>query len=200
MAVRVLALALLTSVLFSCAKHYRAIAPQALTYSDVQSGDDIRYAWRYNVLAESGNKKYARKETKQAIQVLAVQISNTSAEEITVREHARFYIDDRLVLPMEPLQVQQQIRQLGGLYMLWSLFWVYIITCDSFDCSTIPLPVGVVIGIGNMAKAQRANKDFLHELTFNNILDKRIGPGETVTGLIGISSSSMKPIEIRISR
>jgi len=197
---RLVALVLLLSVLFSCARHYRVIAPQRLSYTAPQKGDNFTYAWRYNVLAESGNKKQARKEQKNAMQLLAIQISNSGTEEIRLREHAKFYMGDKLVLPMEPQQVQQQLKQLSGLYMLWGLFWVFLTTCDSFDCSTIPLPVGLAIGIGNLAKAQRANKDLLFELSANNILDKRIGPGETATGLIGIASGSMVPIEIRLSK
>jgi hypothetical protein len=197
---RMLAFLLIGSILISCASYFRPIVPQSMSYGVMQSGDEISYAWRYNVLAESKNKKYARKELNHGIQLLAVQVQNTGSEEIVLREHAKFYMGDKLVLPMEPQQIQQQVKQLSGLYMLWSLLWVIITTCDSFDCSIIPLPVGLVIGIGNLGKASRANKDLLAELSANNILDKRIAPGETATGLVGIASGSLIPIEIRISR
>ncbi|MCB0490252.1 MAG: hypothetical protein KDC99_17365 [Cyclobacteriaceae bacterium] len=185
--------------LSSCASGYRPMLPRQMSFSSLE-GEGIKYSYRYNVLSETRNKKYANKELKHGVKLIALQVQNTTDEEVILREHARFYTGDKQVLPLDPKQMQQQVKQPGGLYMLWSLLWLYYTKCEGFECNTIPIPIGVVIGLLNLSTASRANKDLLSELISNNILDKRIAPGETVTGLLGISSDGSLPLEIRLSR
>jgi hypothetical protein len=106
---------------------------------------------------------------------------------------------DRLVLPMEPKQVSQQLKQPAPLYLLWGLLWVTITKCEGEDCSVTPLPVGLAIGLINVGVASSANKKFLAELDATNILDKTIQPGETVYGLIGISSDITAPLTLKVN-
>jgi hypothetical protein len=77
--------------------------------------------------------------------------------------------------------------------------WVVFSKCDSDgDCSSTPIPVGLLIGIGNTAAASSANKKFKMELTATDLLSKSIAPGETVQGLIGISSEISGSISLKI--
>lgn len=173
--------------------------PQKMKFSSLE-GEGLKYSYRYNVLTETKNKRHANKELKHGVKLLALQVQNDTGEEIILREHARFYTGEKQVLPLDPKQLQQQLKQPGGLYMLWSLLWLTYTKCEGRECNTIPIPIGVVIGLLNWSTASRANKDLLNELIANNILDKRIAPGEAVTGLLGISSDGSLPLEIRLSK
>lgn len=199
MLIRSIALLLITAIMLSsCAAGYKPMLPQSMSFSSLE-GEGLKYSYRYNVLTETKNKKHANKELKHGVKLMALQVQNNTGDEIILREHARFYTGDKQVLPLDPKQLQQQVKQPGGLYMLWSLLWVFYNKCEGFDCTSIPIPIGFVIGLLNWSTASRANKDLLNELIANNILEKRIAPGETVTGLLGISSDGSLPLQIRLS-
>ncbi|MCB0492851.1 MAG: hypothetical protein KDC93_10590 [Cyclobacteriaceae bacterium] len=200
MPIRSITLLLATIFLFSCASSYKPILPQQMTYTSLEGNEGIGYSYRYNVLRETGNKKYANKEEKKALKLVALQIKNNTNGDIRLKEHAKFYMGDNMVLPIEPAQLHQQVKQIGALYMLWSLLFLNITNCDKGECSNIPIPIGLAGGLMNWSVASKANKNFMTELITNNILDKTIAPGETVTGLIGLSADASLPIEIRISQ
>jgi len=190
----------ISSFLFSCASGYKPILPQQMSYGKLQSEGEINYTYRYNVLTDTKNKKYANKETNKGVKLVALQIENISDQEIILREHAKFYMGDKNILVLDPRQFQQQVKQPGGLYMIWSVLFLTINRCEGFECTAIPIPLGFVIGLLNWSTASRANKNLLSELIGNNILDRRIAPGEKSTGLIGVVSDELLPLEIRIVR
>jgi hypothetical protein len=190
---------LLTIILLSCAAPYHIINPGQMSLSNYKSNGSLDYAIRGNVLTDAGNTRYANKEMKTGLRVIAVEVENKTDKPILLREHARFYSGSKNIYPVEAQQIQHQLKQPAGLYMLWSLLWVVIYQCDNNDCSAIPLPVGVAIGAGNMSKAKKANKAFLDELTANNILDKKIMPGEKVKGLLGFAEQNVESIRIDLN-
>lgn len=187
-------------ILVSCAASYKPILPYRMSYGTLQNGGGLDYSYRYGILTETGNKKYANKEAKHGVKLIAIQVENTTDQEIILREHAKFYVGGKIIFPMEAKQVQQQIKQPAGAYMLWTLLWLNFTKCENRDCTTIPLPIGLLIGLINTGKASGANKALYTELIANNILDKKIAPGEKATGLIGISSEDSLPMEIKLSR
>jgi hypothetical protein len=192
---------LIASILISCAGSYRPIRPQALTYGSSYESTGIRYSFQHNILTTTGNKKYAKREAKRPVKLVAIELTNNTDHAINFRKDVKIYMGDRQVLPVETSVVHQQLKQPAPLYLLWGLLWVVIYKCDGpnpDDCSTTPLPVGLVIGVGNMAAAGSANDKFLTELNSNNILDKTIAPGETVRGLVGITSDAAGSISLRI--
>ncbi|MBL7840201.1 MAG: hypothetical protein JNJ75_08695 [Cyclobacteriaceae bacterium] len=187
-------------ILCSCATSYKPINPQKLYFSAATVGDSLNYAVRGNVLAEAGNERYAKKEIKNNVRLIGVQVVNKSDHDIVLRKDARFYLGDKVVFPIEPEQLKNQLKQPAGLYMLWSLLWVVVAKCENDDCNVIPIPLGFLIGVGNTSKASKANKALLHELEQNNILDRVIHPGEAVTGLIGVAGSGDTPLRIELSK
>jgi hypothetical protein len=190
---------LLIFVFSSCAGTYHNINPKGLTYGFASEVKGISYSYRHNVLSETGNKKYAKKEAKKPVKLIALEITNTTDRTINVGREVKIYMGDRQVLPVASSVMYDQLRQPAGLFMLWGLLWVIYSQCDSNgDCSSTPIPVGLLIGIGNTATASSANKKFKLELTEADLLTKSIAPGETVQGLIGISSESSGPISLRI--
>jgi hypothetical protein len=200
MAKSIISLFALFCILCSCATSYKPINPQKLYFNSATVGDNLNYATRSNVLAEAGNERYAKKEIKNSVRLIAVQVVNKSDRDIVLRKDARFYLGDKVVFPIEPEQLKNQVKQPAGLYMLWSLLWVVVVKCENDDCTAIPIPLGVLIGAGNTSKASKANKALLHELEQNNILDKTIHPGEAVTGLIGVASTGDTALRIELSK
>ena len=139
---------------------------------------------------------------KRPVKLLAIEVTNSTDHTINFRRDVKMFMGDRMVLPVEPSVVHQQLKQIAPLYLLWGLLWVNITKCDGADgedCSAIPLPVGLVIGIGNTAVAGSSNNKFLAELNANNILDREIGPGETVRGLVGITSETAGSISLKLN-
>jgi hypothetical protein len=197
--IRVVSFILMASILLSCAGSYKVINPQSLTYGSKSEADGISYSYQHNVLANTGNKKYAKRELKRPVKLLAVEFTNSTDHEINFRSDVKIFMGDRQVLPMEPSVIHQQLRQPAGLYMLWSLVWLTISKCENEDCSVTPIPIGLLIGIGNTSAASTANKKFLAELNATNILDRKIAPGETVKGLIGITSDTSGSISLKLN-
>jgi hypothetical protein len=184
----------------SCAGSYKPMVPANMNYGSTSEGNGIAYAYRHNVLTETGNKKYAKREAKGSLKLMAIEITNTTDRTINFNRDVKMYMGDRQVLPVEPTIVYEQLRQRSGLYMLWSLLWVVFTKCDEDgNCSSTPLPVGLAIGIGNTAAASSANKKFMAELMATDLLTKEIKPGETVSGLIGISSTTSGSISLKLN-
>ncbi|MBL7844254.1 MAG: hypothetical protein JNK44_10355 [Cyclobacteriaceae bacterium] len=196
--IRKLSIALLLATLFSCAGSYKTINPERLAYGTSRSTEGAEYATITNVLSETGNKKYANRELKRPLKLYAVKFTNKSDRTINFRNDVKISMGSRPVFPLESTVIHQSLKQPAGLYMLWGLLWVFITTCENDDCSSIPLPVGLVIGIGNTSVASSSNKKFLSELNNTNLLDRTIGPGETVTGLLGVSGDVAGPISFEI--
>jgi hypothetical protein len=186
--------------LLSCAGSYKQIKPANLSYNGQDEVNRISYSYRYDVLRETGNKKYANKELKKGIKLIAVKIRNDTDRVINFRNDIRIFSGDRQVLPLDPKIVHHSLRQPAPLYLLWGLLWLTINNCDDDDCSVTPIPVGLGIGLLNVGIASSANKKFLDELYQTNLLDKEIKTGETVYGLIGISSEITSQLEFRINQ
>jgi hypothetical protein len=197
---KAIALILIVSVITSCAGSYKPIVPERLSYGSTSTSDGIEYSYQHGILAHTKNKKYANREMKRAVKLMAVELTNKTDHTINFRRDVKIFMGDKLVLPVEPAVVHQQLRQPAGLYMLWSLLWVVVTKCEGEgDCSSTPLPVGLIIGIGNTSVASSSNKKFLTELNVNSILDREIAPGETVQGLLGISSETTGSISLKLN-
>lgn len=185
-------LALLSLLLLcSCAASYKPIVPARLDYDEEETDGRLGYSFRTNILEDSGNKRYAQRGVKKEINLIAVKIENKSDKPIVFRRDIRMYAGNRPVYPIDPRLVGHSLKQPAPLYFIWSLLWVVIYKCEGDDCTTIPLPVGLVIGLGNFAVANTANEKFLNEIDANNIFDKEIAPGGTAYGIIGLSAKDI---------
>ncbi|HEX5171682.1 MAG TPA: hypothetical protein VFW11_21030 [Cyclobacteriaceae bacterium] len=193
-----LVLIIISMALFSCAGSYKAIKPATLSYTGEDDVDGLIASYRYDVLRETGNKKYANKELKKGIKLVAVKIENNTGRTISLRNDVRIYSGERQVLPLDPKIVHHSLRQPAPLYLLWGLLWLTITNCDDDDCSVTPIPVGLGIGLINVGIASSANSKFLDELYQTNILDKEIKAGETAYGLVGISAEVTSQLKFRL--
>jgi hypothetical protein len=178
--------------------------PERFLYksSPAQSDDlsGLKLAYRYGVLAESGNKRYAKKEIRSGIRLVAVEITNETDQPVTFGESVEIFSGDQKIPVVEQEVVNKHLKQKGGWYLFWSLFVVVINKCDGDDCSSTPLPVGLGIGLVNLSIASGANKNFANDLRRYYLLNKEIQPGETVSGLIGIRAGVEQPLQIKLKK
>lgn len=190
---------LLSALLTSCASSYKTISPRSLNYS--QSQVDPMFAYKYDVLRQSYNKKLAKKEDKTKVRVVAIRITNTTGSPLRYGVNYRIYAGTKEVRVLPVTAVTKAIKQNVPIYLLYLL-----LTPLQFNVSTptsqSSTPVGLVAGPGvtalNMGIAASANKKFKKELEGHNILDQEIKIGETVFGLIGINSSDFSPLSLKV--
>ena len=193
-----LSLLLLTIYIMGCASAYRPMVTRHASYLAASETGNILMEYRYEVLKESENKKYARKANDKGIQLVAVAITNDSQNEIVFGEDVKLYANNEPITPLRPEAVKRQVRQVSGWYMFWGLFWIFISSCENGNCNVIPLPIGLVIGLGNMAKAQKANRYFVEDMEHNSPMNKTIAPGETVYGLLPLKVKEGETLELRL--
>ncbi|HMG92839.1 MAG TPA: hypothetical protein VK589_22435 [Chryseolinea sp.] len=196
--IQIKALCFSAVILCSCARSYRPVLVGNLNYESSANWENVEMRYKYDVLRQSGNKKYAKKEIAKNIRVIAVQFTNMSDRPVNFSEDVVIYSGSRIIIPLPPELAKKGLKQIAPLHLLWCLLWVNISTCDGYDCSSTLLPVGPAIGLFNMLKASGANKNLLAELTRYNMLNKTIDPGETLNGLITIAAESGQALQIRL--
>ena len=194
---RIICLITACCILSACASSYKPIKPAELDIVSGHSTNGVAYGYRYDVLTNTGNKKYANKETKKGIKLIAVKFENNTDKAIVFRESVQVLSAGKTVYAMESNQIHQQLKQPAPLYLLWGLLWV---TINNGEGDVTPIPVGLGIGAINVSIAAGANKKFLAEVKENNLLDKTIQPGETVYGLLGLPVETSDGVEFKVNQ
>lgn len=194
------ALILLSCIIFlsSCAASYKPISPTFLSYPSVQVTEGLTYSYRFNVLSDAGNKKYAKKEQRKGIKVIAVKLVNDTGRRIVFKRDIDIYMGDQVILPMEASQVRQIIKQPAALFLLWSPLILFTTDCNGFSCDRTVIPIGAAIGVTNTIIASSANGKLDTEMLTYDILNREIANGDTAFGLIAISTDITSAIELRM--
>ncbi len=186
--------------LIGCASSYKTIDPPTLSYSVHTVNDGIGLSYKYDVLREKGNYKYAKKEARNGIKIVAVRLTNYVDTIINVSNDLEFYLGDNQLLLLEPSVTKSSIKQSVPSYLPYMLLSLITLTVTNQNGTKI-YPIGLAIGpgitLGNMLTAGSANKKFLKELTEYTILNKDIPPGGTIYGLIGIRDVGFNPITVK---
>jgi hypothetical protein len=185
-------------VCLGCASSYRQINPYRIVYQDSVASYGGALEYKYDVLRKAGNKKYARKADSKKIKIVAIKFTNLTDEAINFGQDVEILSNGEIIEPLSPEVVRREVKQVSGLYMLWSLFWVTINKCENDDCSVTPIPVGLLIGVGNTIGASGANKSFNRELEYHNLSNKIIEPGESVKGLLVFRNADERKLEVRL--
>ena len=188
-------------MLTGCAATYRPINPTNLNYNSHDLQDGVGLSYKYDVLREKGNKKYAKKEDKKGVKLVAVKVTNNTDSVINVGKDVAFFSGNSQIFPMEPMAIKESIKQIvpGYLpYLLLTFLQLNIYQGNSVDSYPIGVVVGPAITIGNMAMAGSANKNLLNELYEYNILSRDIQKGETVYGIIGVRDMGYSPLTVKM--
>lgn len=189
-------------VLTGCAAVYQPINPQSLSYTSLDLQDGIGFSYKYDVLRERGNKRYAKKEFLNRIKLIAVKVTNNSDTVINIGKNAAFYSDQHQVLPIDPMQVKETIKQIVPSYIPYILLtFVNLYISDGSGTTRIPigLALGPIFTVSNLTKAGSSNKILLRELNKFNLLNKDIEKGETVYGIIGIRDNSYGQLSVKMT-
>jgi len=186
-----------------CAAYYRPIVPPTLTYAAHDLQDGVKLSYKYDVLRESGNKKYARKEYRRGIKLIAIEITNLTDTTINVERDIRFYSGGEPIIPLRPNMIHRLIGQSVLSYLPYMLLIATKLSVTMNSSATTDVyPIGYVLGpgvtIGNMVRAAAANRRFRYELNTYDILNTSIPKGETVYGLIGVRGVGYNPISMKI--
>ncbi len=189
--------------LYSCASSYEMINPETLAYSSVDNQNGIKLEYKYDVL----EKKYGKKEKRKSTKVVAVKISNTTANDLTLGKNLFIQngTGDKITLLENP-QIFGPLKQNVPAYLLYMLLTPMTLNKTTTDTNTgvqemeTIFPLGFIVGPGitalNMITASSSNKKFKTELTEKNLIGKTIKAGETVSGLIGLQSDTFTNLSI----
>jgi len=188
-------------ILSSCASGYQTINPSNLNYNSNDVKNGILLEYKYDLL----NKKYAKKETKNGVKVVAIKITNNSKSDIVFGKDIKLaYENGNELYVLENEKVFKSLKQNTVSYLLYLLLTPMTLnkttaTGNGIETSSTPIGLGVGPGIagGNMIVASSANKKFKTELLEFNLNGVIIKKGETKSGLIGIKSDDYDAIRIK---
>lgn len=190
----------------SCAGSYHSINPQPLPYGYApKTNAQVQLGFHYNVLTEHRNKKFARKERKKNIQLVAVKVTNTTDRSLTFGQDMQMYAGGMPVVPLDQQITYKSLRQQAPLFLLYLLFTPMQFTTTEVQNGQVTqnsFPLGLILGpglaLGNMLVANGNNKKFEQDLNTYDLTNRQIAPGETVYGLVGITRSYTAPLEVRM--
>jgi hypothetical protein len=188
-------------IFMGCAASYRPINPPTLNYYSNDFQDGVGFSYKYDVLKEKGNKKYAKKEDKRNIRIVAIKLINNTDTTINIGRDLLFYSGQNQLNLMDPLTIKNSIKQVvpGYLpYLFLTLLQLNVSDGQTVESYPIGLVIGPAITIGNMAVAGSSNTSLFEELNEYNIIFKDIKKGETVYGIIGIHDEGYNPITIKL--
>jgi hypothetical protein len=196
-----LGLFIVTLYISGCASSYNMIMPPMLSYPNKSVSDSVSLYYCYKILEESDNRKYARKERKSGIKVVAVKIVNNSTRAVSFKNNLQLFAGSGLVLPKDNTLIYYDLKQSVPSYMVYLvLFPMHKITVN-FGGPANVFPFGFVVAplfaATNMIKAAHANNLFRFELDKFNIVNQDIPPGETVYGLMCIESEDEVPLTLK---
>ncbi len=197
MRLQLLSILLIIIFICGCASGYKAIKPETITYTSAISDKEVILKYKYGVLT----KRYAVRERKQHLKLVAVSITNNSDKDLIFGKDLIIYTGNKPadILPYET--VYKKAKQREAIYLLYLL-----LTPARFNTrgggQTSTVPVGYAIGPGltlaNMVAVNNANNNFRKELLKYNLSGTTIKKGQTVYGLAGIHADNPEDLKIMV--
>lgn len=175
---------LISLLVQGCAVDYLPIRIEEIPFYHKVQNSCISYSIQYNTLLIRGNTRYAQKESKHHIKVMAIEFTNLTKKTIHFKKDVIVKIGGIPVSPIPPEVVKAKIHQSVPAYLLHTLLFLRLPRCQGVDCGTTNYPIGVPIALGNMAIASNANAEFLSELKNYDVAHSTIKPGETIRGIL----------------
>ncbi|MDR3693419.1 hypothetical protein [Mucilaginibacter sp.] len=185
--------------LSSCAASYHPINPPALSYLSNSNDKSVSLDYKYNLLPQ----KYAKKETKFSVKLVAVKLTNNSGRDLIFGKDIKLtYGNGSEAVLMENQQVYSALRQKNEYYLFYLILTAATINTTTNGQQTSSIPIGYALGPGltatNLLVADAANKTFNDELLKYNILGTTIKNGTTVYGLVGINSANFEGLKVKV--
>ncbi len=191
-------------VLSSCATIYKEINPISLEYKGEKYKENITLRYKYNLL----RKKYARKERKNGVELIGIQLINNSDKNLVFEKDIILtkYDGSKLYI-MEKEKVYNSLEQNISPYFLYLLFPPIGLNAGtenrfqnnySIQYSKWGYLIGISLTLINMGIADNSNKEFEKELFLNYLENQTIKKGDTLTGFIGVKSTSYDEISFEL--
>jgi len=194
-------LVLIAILLNSCASSYSRINPEAVRYENNQTAGNIDFSYRYAVIADAGNKRYASYEREYNIQVVAVKIKNNSESTLKIGENVKFYTNEKEVQIIEPATASNQLQQsfIGYfLYLLLTPLKLFVASGENVET----YPIGYILGPGitalNVIKATSANSSIKDDLSKYNVIGKELKSGEILTGILILRQDGYNALSVKL--
>ncbi len=199
---------LIILLLASCATKYNSLATSAINYpkyGKVVKKDSVEFSYVNNILELRKNKKYAKICRKKGVQIIAVQLINNSSRELVFGKDIKVVSNDEVIMPLNTEIVHPLIKQKWPKYLPYLSITplnLYSRTGDDIRKGAAMIPIGIVIGpgttIANTTMAGKSDKRLNMELLESNLQGRKIGPYETVNGLIGYRSPPYLNLNIEV--
>jgi hypothetical protein len=151
-------------------------------------------------------KKYAKKEEKKGIRIVAVKITNNSGKDMQFGKDFRLsYENGNQINIVNNEYAFKTLKQSTASYLFYLLLApINLTTTETNNNGTTEtnniFPIGLILGPaiagGNMIAAGTANKKFEQDLLGYNITDKVVKDGETIVGLISIQSDRYDALKL----
>ncbi len=201
---RITLLLTITMLLNSCASGYKMINPDKLTFNSKNEKQGVILEYKYNLL----DKKYAKKETKKGIRLVALKIHNNSEKDLTFGKDLLLVDSNgKQISIYENKRTISILKQKPASYLWYLLLTpmnLYVTKTNNYGVqeTTSSTPIGLVVGPGlaggNYIVASSANKKLESEISEYNIIGRVIKKGETVVGLIGLISDNYESLRIKL--
>jgi hypothetical protein len=197
----IIAILLVCIFLTNCAASYNKINPDSINYENNVISDNIELSYRYAVLADAGNTRYANYERLKKIKVVAVKLKNNSDRSFIIGSSLKFYTNDNEIDYVKPVDASKILYQRKIGY----IFYIVLLPLhlEAGTGETIrSLPIGLVLApliiYANISTAHSANNKLKDELMNQNLFGKEIKSGETLTGLIILNIDGYNPLSVKI--
>jgi hypothetical protein len=187
------------STLTNCASGYKMIEPKSINYVSTNETDNVKLEYKYGLL----DKKYAKKELKKGVKLVAIKITNNSQKDLMFGRDAKLtYENGTEIFVMENEKVFTSLKQTAASYLWYLLLTPMNLYTTENGQQTSSTPIGLIVGPGlaggNMIAASSANKKFETEMLEYNINGTLIKKGETKYGLIGIKADSFDSLKLKV--
>jgi hypothetical protein len=187
------------STLTNCASGYKMIEPKSINYVSTNETDNVKLEYKYDLL----DKKYAKKELKKGVKLVAIKITNNSEKDLMFGRDAKLtYENGTEIFVMENEKVFTSLKQSAASYLWYLLLTPLNLYTAENGQQTSSTPIGLIVGPGlaggNMIAASSANKKFKTEMLEYNINGTLIKKGETKYGLIGIKADSFDSLKLKV--
>jgi len=204
--IKITVLFIAITLVTNCASGYKMIAPKTLNYISASETEQVKIEYKYDLL----DKKYAKKEVKKGVKVVATKITNHSGKDLVFGKDAKLvYENGTEVTIVENELVFKTLKQGTASYLFYLLLtpinlYTYKTSSNGGTVATNSIPIGVVLGPGlaggNMIAAGSANKKFKEEMLEYNINGTILKEGETTYGLIGIKANTPESLKLKIEK
>ena len=189
---------LVSLFLTGCASGYHAINANSMNFHSKSGDSTILVEYQTNLLKHN----YAAREIRSGVNLIAVKITNSTNREIIPKKNIKIFSGGNELTMISLNNFYDATRQdpnksLRFLFLLPLNVYTFSQTTSGSEITSQKnrfYPIGLIIGpalaFGNQAAAKSANRKFKEELDQNNIMEKIIRPGETISGLIAINEKT----------